>query len=164
MADHDVHGHGSADDEYLPSPDAAYERTDARIGPVAKFIVWLTVFTALTAVGVMVMFVALVNNRIEPGEPRYPLAEVTNGAPPEPAGARLQVDAEADIERFRGSEALRLETYGWVDEEAGVVRLPIEEAMRLTVERGLPVRDASETPGMRPSDASAGRRDERRRQ
>ena len=31
-----------------------------------------------------------------------------------------------------------LDSYGWVDKDAGVVRIPIDDAMRLTVERGLP--------------------------
>ena len=62
-----------------------------------------------------------------------------------------------------------LEGYGWVNKEAGIVHIPIEDAMRLTVERGLPSRSpdagaAVETPGMMPSDASAGRVMERRRQ
>ena len=30
----------------------------------------------------------------------------------------------------------KLTTYGWVDQGAGVVRIPIEDAMRLTIERG----------------------------
>ena len=52
--------------------------------------------------------------------------------------------------------------YGWMNKEAGIVHIPIEEAMRLTVERGLPSRTpadgaALETPGMMPSDASSGR-------
>ncbi len=32
-----------------------------------------------------------------------------------------------------------LESYGWVDQKAGVVRIPIEQAMDLVVQRGLPV-------------------------
>jgi hypothetical protein len=57
-----------------------------------------------------------------------------------------------------------------VDREAGTVRIPIAEAMRLTVERGLPAREATgtdgvaETPGLMPTDGSAGRVMERRRQ
>jgi hypothetical protein len=31
-----------------------------------------------------------------------------------------------------------LNSYGWVDKEAGVVRIPIERAIELTLERGLP--------------------------
>ena len=33
-----------------------------------------------------------------------------------------------------------LDSYGWVDKNAGVVRIPIDEAMKLTLERGLPAR------------------------
>jgi hypothetical protein len=49
------------------------------------------------------------------------------------------------------------------------VHIPIEDAMRLMVERGLPSRSpadgaAVDPPGMMPSDASAGRVMERRRQ
>jgi hypothetical protein len=56
-----------------------------------------------------------------------------------------------------------LEGYGWVDREAGVVRLPIERAMALVLERGLPTRPAAEQQGFRdaglggPSDANGGR-------
>ncbi len=43
-----------------------------------------------------------------------------------------------ELKDFRAWEEERLHTYGWVDEEQGIIRLPIEKAMRLTVERGLP--------------------------
>jgi hypothetical protein len=159
MEHDDLRGHDSADDEYLHSPDATYEHTDAHAAPIAKYMVWLAVLTVLTVVGIGVMFATMIGNRIEIGERRYPLAGVGNSAPPEPAGARLQVDPEADMQLFRNTETLRLESYGWIDEEAGIVHLPIEEAMRLTVERGLPARDASEVaPDRRPpADASGGR-------
>jgi hypothetical protein len=32
-----------------------------------------------------------------------------------------------------------LESYGWVDQNAGIVRIPIEQAIDLVVQRGLPV-------------------------
>ena len=55
-----------------------------------------------------------------------------------------------------------------MNKEAGIVHIPIEDAMRLTVERGLPSRTPDggqpRTPGLMPSDASAGRVMERRRQ
>jgi hypothetical protein len=48
------------------------------------------------------------------------------------------------------------------------VHIPIDEAIRLTLERGLPARTpdggATVTPGMMPTDSSAGRQLERRRQ
>jgi hypothetical protein len=62
----------------------------------------------------------------------------------------------------RPPQADLLEGYGWVDREAGVVRLPIERAMELLLERGLPTRPEAEQEGFRdtgrggPSDAIGG--------
>lgn len=51
---------------------------------------------------------------------------------------QLQVDPGADMERFRARESGILNSYGWVNREAGVVRIPIERAMEIIAERGLP--------------------------
>jgi hypothetical protein len=50
---------------------------------------------------------------------------------PYPRGERLLVEGRA---------AQELSTYGWTDREAGVVRIPIERAMKLSLEKGFPVR------------------------
>jgi hypothetical protein len=59
--------------------------------------------------------------------------------PPEP---RLQVSPLADLQALRAREAAALHAYAWVDREAGVVRIPIERAIAVLAERGLPARDA----------------------
>ncbi|MEZ4616096.1 MAG: hypothetical protein R2867_11425 [Caldilineaceae bacterium] len=35
---------------------------------------------------------------------------------------------------------MRLHSYGWIDQEAGTVHIPIERAMELVVSEGLPAR------------------------
>ena len=90
--------------------------------------------------------------------------------PRPPAGPRLQAKPANEIYDFRIREKAELEGYGWLDRNAGTVRIPIAEAMRLTVERGLPARPADGAAGatepstLMPTDASAGRTLERRRQ
>ena len=168
MADH--HGHWSADDEYRETPPGAgHEHTDAQVGPIAKFMVWLTVLTVLSAVAMAGMYVWLINSRAESlADQRYPLGEISRDVP-EPAGARLQTEPQEDLERFRGTERMLLERYGWVDEEAGIVRMPIDEAISLVLSQGLPEREgAAEDPmaatGSRPADSSSGRTEVVRRQ
>ena len=56
--------------------------------------------------------------------------------PPEP---RLQSDPAGDLARFRERENATLNGYGWVDRPAGVVRIPVERAMDIIAQRGLPV-------------------------
>lgn len=167
---HDPHEHVSADHEYLnPASGSGHEHTDASVGLIVKFAVWLAVSAIVVHVLGWVMFYVLVERRMPAEVPQFPLA--IEQAPRLPAEPRLQAYPPADLTRFRGEERALLEGYGWVDREAGTVHMPIDDAMRLTVERGLPSRAAqedaagtAETPGLMPTDASAGRVMERRRQ
>ena len=52
---------------------------------------------------------------------------------------RLQANAAADLVKIQATEQEKLATYGWVDRNAGVVRMPIDQAMRLVAQRGVPV-------------------------
>jgi hypothetical protein len=49
-----------------------------------------------------------------------------------------------DAHRFHAAEDAVLNGYSWVNRDAGVVRIPIGEAMKLTLQKGLPVRAAPE--------------------
>jgi len=54
---------------------------------------------------------------------------------PEP---RLEDNERAELAPFRYQEEQILNSYGWVDQNAGVARIPIQKAMDLIVQRGLP--------------------------
>jgi hypothetical protein len=54
--------------------------------------------------------------------------------PPEP---RLQTDPAADLRRFNARIAPLLSTYGYIDRAKGIVRIPIDEAMQLVIDRGI---------------------------
>jgi len=87
-------------------------------------------------VWLLVLFLA--NNNTDTAPPEFPLAAShEQRLPPEP---RLQTNPREDLADLRRAEDQVLGSYGWVDKDAGVVRIPIEEAMRLTLERGLPAR------------------------
>jgi hypothetical protein len=51
---------------------------------------------------------------------------------------RLERNERLEINDFRLKEEQTLNSYGWVDEKAGVVHIPIERAMHLVAQRGLP--------------------------
>jgi hypothetical protein len=56
---------------------------------------------------------------------------------PEP---RLQISPVTDLREFRAREDAELNSYGWINKTAGVVRIPIERAMDLVLKKGLPAR------------------------
>ena len=54
---------------------------------------------------------------------------------PEP---RLQSDEAGDLDKLRKNEDAILQSYGWVDRNAGTVRIPVERALDIVAQRGLP--------------------------
>lgn len=161
--------HASADDEYLETPPGAeYEHTDANVWIIVKFLVWLVISAAVIHFGLGLMYGFLIEQSKEVGDRQYPLAAPADERqlPPAP---RLQQFPHNELYEFRVGEEELLHRYGWMNKNAGIAHIPVEDAMRALVQKGLPVRaqDAGvpvETPGMMPSDSSSGRIMERRRQ
>jgi hypothetical protein len=67
----------------------------------------------------------------------------------EPPAPRLQARPILDLQALRAEEAGALQSYAWVDRDGGVVRIPIERAMALLAERGLPAQPARSEGGAR---------------
>ncbi len=72
-----------------------------------------------------------------------------------PPGPHLQAHAPEDLGKFRAEEEATLNSYGWVNQQSGIVRIPIDRAMQLLVQRGLPTSGPPATPaaGTKPSPA-----------
>jgi hypothetical protein len=167
MAHHPSAGHASPDDEYLETPPGStYEHTDASTRPLYSFLFWCVVSALIIHVGLAGAYEFLIRAGVarEAEERRYPLAATQpHQLPPAP---RLQQFPGNERYVFETEEQRLLNGYSWESKEAGTVRIPIAEAMRLTVERGLPSRDSAGDPsaGLMPADSSSGRTAERRRQ
>jgi hypothetical protein len=125
------HGHDTAEQS---TAHPGYETRDVSI----RAVLWLGVGIALGTLLVAGMLWLLLANFKRQSERRdrqlSPLA-ADRGGPPEP---RLQNTPLADYREFRAREDRVLSSYGWVDKEKGTVRIPIERAMELLVERGEP--------------------------
>ena len=63
--------------------------------------------------------------------------EVGRQLPPEP---RIQSAPAQDLQSYLQQQKDTLRGYGWVDPQNGVVRIPIDRAKQLLLERGLPAR------------------------
>jgi hypothetical protein len=167
---HDALAHASADDQYLETPPGStYEHTDAHVAPMVQFAIWLVISAIIVYVGLAGMYWLLVRESTERADTqRYPLA--VNTPPRLPAEPRLQQFPRNELYDFRTKEEQQLHSYGWVDKNAGTVHIPIDDAMRLMLERGILTsrpQDASkpaEAVDMYPSDSSSGRVLEKRRQ
>jgi len=135
-------------EERLDTPDVKHEQSDVNIRPILLFGLVMVIAGVIIHLTIWLMF-SFFETKAELQLPRqYPLAAGQNQLPPEP---RLQTNPREDLKAFRAGEDQILGTYGWVDKSTGVVRIPIPEAMKLTVERGLPARPvASPSSGTAP--------------
>ena len=69
-------------------------------------------------------------------EPPSPLAVV-----PEPtAGPQLEIQPGRALKAMREQEEAHLKGYGWIDQEKGIAHIPIERAMEILVQKGVPAR------------------------
>ncbi len=127
--------------EFDDNPEVVHEESDVNVRAILGF------GAALLAIGLVVHvflfwlqgFYASQTRRAETIV--YPMAAgQQDQLPPEP---RLQNNPQQDLRDLRAKQASELAGYGWVNKEAGVARIPIDEAMRIVVERGLPTRETT---------------------
>ena len=121
-----------------PAPQAAgrgYEESDARPSTIFAWLLGLAAVVAAVVWLVGLLFAGL-DQRAARRDESPARAPSSPALPPAP---RLQSDPAGELAQHRALEARRTEEYAWIDRPAGVVRVPVERAMELLLERGLPV-------------------------
>ena len=143
----------------LDNPQVAHETSDINVRAVIWFLVTLVAVGVAVYLAVGGLFRIL--ERREASKDPYvsPLATPAGELPPQP---RLQTTPWQDLKAFRAAEDQKLGSYGWVDQKAGVARMPIDKAKEMLLQRGLPTRadavDGAEgTPIASGGDANSGR-------
>jgi hypothetical protein len=114
--------------------ESPYERRDLSPRVIGLFLAGLVLATGLVLLLIWGLFDHYAARQMRADIPPSPLAEVRQ-IPPDP---RLQVNGPADLAAFRAKEEAELKSYGWIDRQAGTVRIPIDRAMDLLLQRGLP--------------------------
>ncbi|MFP5262956.1 MAG: hypothetical protein ACLGJB_13715 [Blastocatellia bacterium] len=161
----------------IDNPGVRHEVSDVRIKPIIYFGVGLVVAAAIIHLAVAGLFKAFEarEDRIEGKQ--SPLAAERQRIPPEPrlylaprvlGQPRPDVVTESPMQEYkklRAEEDARLNDYNWVDQNAGVVTIPINEAKRLVIQRGLLVSrpapaQSAEGPAAMPEGQGQGSREE----
>lgn len=123
--------------EPAKQPSGGYERSDALLKPIVVFTVVLTGVVLASFWAMRLVFDSFEAREARADQAPHPMSQ-----PVEPPAPRLQRETSADLGLHRERERLLTTQYEWIDRPAGVVRIPIERAMELTLERGLPTRQA----------------------
>ena len=125
--------------------DIGFEREDLGAKPVIGFIVSLVISGILIYYVIWGIFHFLDAYDRKHQQVRTPLIQVESNTRdvetqtiqrfPQP---RLEENERTELNGFRYGEEQQLNSYGWVNKEAGVAHIPIEQAMQLIAQRGLP--------------------------
>jgi hypothetical protein len=109
-----------------------HEHSDAPVGLLAKFLAGLVIVSILV-VGVLAGLWRVYAEF-------YKESSTSPWAGPRelPPGPRLQTAPVIDLQEYLQREQQRLNSYGWVDQSTGKVHIPIEKAMEMIVQRGVP--------------------------
>lgn len=131
-----------------------YERKDIQPLVIFLSIAILVTFSVIVQIATAGFLKALNDHTRETA--KKTTAPAVMGEFPSP---RLQIRPAGDLAALHHEETRLLTTYGWVDGKKGVVRIPIERAMQILAERGLPKTTAHVTPtqlmqerGIKPED------------
>lgn len=156
----------------LHNEGVAHEHSDVNIRAILMFAGGLVVVAVIVQVAMWLLF-GVFEKRAAANDPLVsPLAAPpaamphTTAASPsfgEAAGPQLLTDEPRALQLLHARERRDLESYGWIDQRNGVARIPIEQAEKLLIERGLPVRSTGQadpnlgTHGPALGEASSGR-------
>lgn len=152
---HDAGGHGPEE-----NPQVAWERRDIDIVQITGFGIGLMVafLVAVAAMWGLFEYFKVRENKLSPQNPPAMMAQ----KPMLPPSPRLQAEPLVELKQMHDNEDMLLNSYGWVDQSKGTVHIPIDQAIDMVAQKGLPVKVSpagADNDGYRmiPSDASGGR-------
>jgi hypothetical protein len=111
-----------------PSTEPNFETSDTNPGALVLWGVAVVGLLLFSVVATWVVFNVL--SAAADRNDRKPSPLASNDLPP---GPRLITDEPKDLAEIRKENEEILDSYGWVDKERGLVRIPIEKAMSMVV-------------------------------
>jgi hypothetical protein len=150
-----------------PRADAAHAQSrhdidDLNVWAIVKFAIGILILGVVSYIVLYGMLRLFEHERQAAQAPAPPMARgEQDRLPPSP---RLQMmpgspsefkSPDYEMTLMREDEEKKLTTYGWVNKDAGVARIPIDEAMKKLLEKGLPSRSPSPMPVVSPSPPAA---------
>ena len=121
--------------------EVVHEESDVNVSAIIRYGIGLLVIAALAHVFLWWLQGTYSRQSQRAQTQVYPLAAgQQNRLPPSP---RFQQNPQQELQDLRARQKALLEGYGWVSKDAGIARIPIEDAMKMVVERGVPVREAA---------------------
>lgn len=139
--------------QYEGGEDIGFERQDLKPKTIFAFLIGLALVAVIihfVLTGLYGYMDAYYKTHQPPQNPLIPQTrsdtrEITPADVTKFPQPRLETNERSELFGFRLQEEQTLESYGWVDQKDGIVHIPIDRAMQLIAERGLPTRPQAGT-------------------
>lgn len=120
-----------------------HERKDVDVPALftIAFLLLLSCIAIFIVITLMMRYFKAHEPAVTAGQANIPATRIKEFPRP-----RLEVKPGASLTELRAVEDVDLNSYGWIDRNAGTVRIPIDRAMRLLLDRGLPDVGTGQTP------------------
>jgi len=126
------------------NPHVHYEHGDVNAVSLTRFGIGMAFLILIFLFSLAGLFRYFAKRAAEVQAPVPPMGSMGQKLPPEP---RLEPHPSLDMQELRADEDRILHQYAWIDPDKGVVRIPVERAMDLILEKSLlPARPESATP------------------
>lgn len=120
------------------NPEVVHEESDVNVSAILGYGLGLIVVAVIVHV-LLWWLLGVYQSQAERAQTQaYPLAAGREDQ--RVVGPRLQEHPQQDMRELRRKQEALLQGYAWINRQGGVARIPIEDAMRIVVERGLPMR------------------------
>jgi hypothetical protein len=133
--------HGQSNGKRPQHADVSFEAQDVKASPILKFLTYLGITVIVSFLLSVGIYKGLKNYWTSSYDAPPPSWDAGAHLPPEP---RMQgmpghlSDPQHDMREKLEADTKANNELGWVDKNAGIAQIPVKDAMKLIVEKGLP--------------------------
>ncbi|HET7107574.1 MAG TPA: hypothetical protein VFI38_12255 [Candidatus Acidoferrum sp.] len=140
------HNHGQTSGGRPEHADVSFEVTDVRSSPIFKFLTYLGITVILSFFLSLGIYEGLIKYWNSTYDTPAPMREAGPHLPPEPMLQGMPghlTDPQLDMRTKVEADTRANNELGWADKNAGIAQIPVKDAMKIIVEKGLPAVNAT---------------------
>jgi hypothetical protein len=120
--------------EHDVNPGVSHETRDVDVFQISAFGIGLLLSCIVVVFAMWAMFDFLFK-REDAKNANNPAAAMMNERPKLPPEPRLQAEPKIELKDLRADEDAILNSYGWIDPNKGIVRIPIDQAIDIVAQK-----------------------------
>ena len=135
------HNHGQGNGGRPQHADVLFEGTDVKSTPIFKFLTYLGITVIASFFLSLGIYKGLKSYWTNSYEAPAPMRQAGPHLPPEPMLQGMPghlTDPQLDMRSKVEADTKANNDLGWVDKNAGIAQIPVKDAMKMIVEKGLP--------------------------